>query len=197
MRTRVGVVAAGALLVLLGSAIIGPDLPNPAGAAGIKVAPKSCPYLVRFDQVKMEIVEIAYTDEVEGVDGNRMKLSEEKRKHFRLALVTVRVRKPAGMRLSVAAADFTIHYYHGGEPEVAPCEGISSFSQALDVDRPMKLPRTQGPGWVKQTTGARSTQAAEVYIDTVFAMVEPDTREVWICVGQPTTTQPFMSQGWK
>jgi len=192
VRTKVTIVSVALLL-----AAVVTHLPTDALAEGMAPALKPCPYLVRFDQVKMSIAEIRYTTEIQGMDGNRMKMPQDKQDKFRYAVVAIRVRKPAGMRLSLAAADLTIHYYHGTAIEAAPCEGISTFSTTLDVDRPMKLPRMQGPGWTKMTTGARATQASEVYFDAVFAMVEPDTREVWLCVGQPTTTQPYISKGWK
>jgi len=199
MRTRLalrsGPLAAFVLLFLT----MGPYRSGHAasGRIGIGRGTRSCPYVVPFQQVKMEIVEIMFTDEVPGVNGNRMRLTGERKKKYRLGVVAIKVQKPAGMRLSVAAADFTIHYYHGDQTEVAPCEGISTFSSTLDVDRPMMLPRMQGPGWVKQTTGARCTQASVVYIDAVFALMEPDTRECWICVAQPTTTRAYVSRGWR
>ena len=51
---------------------------------------------------------------------------------------------------------------------------------------------------IKQTTGARNTRASVVYVDAIFGYVEPDSREMWICVAQPTTAQPaFVSPGWQ
>ena len=32
---------------------------------------------------------------------------------FRVALVTIKITKPSGRRISIAAADLTLHYYHG------------------------------------------------------------------------------------
>jgi len=196
MRASIAIVSVVALSLLCVFLAVSTRLPTDAAAAGVAPATKTCPYLVPSGRVKMGIARIVYTDEVQGIDGNRMRLSQEKKKHFRLAVVTIRVRKPAGMRLTLAAADLTIHYYHGAQADVTPCEGISTFNSSLAADRPMKLATVQGPGWVRQTTGARSTQNSEVYIDAVFAMMEPDTRECWICVGRPTATEPFVSQGW-
>lgn len=155
-----------------------------------------CPYAVPLGQVEMEIVEIFFTDVVHGIDGNQMKLDDEKKEKFRLGVVAIKIIKPAGESLEIAAADLTLHYNHGDDTEAAPCEGLSGFSTTLDVDRPMKLSRVMGPGFTKQATGARSTEASEIYVDATFAYLEPDIRECWICVGQPSTTEPYVAPGW-
>ena len=133
---------------------------------------------------------------MEGVDGNRMAVPQDRRDKYRYALVTLRIRKPAKLKLTIAAADLALHYFHGNEAEVAPAEGLSTFSTTLDGERPLRIPQMQGPGWVKQTTGTRATEAAEIFCDAAFALVEPDVRECWIAVGQPSTQAPFVSKGW-
>jgi len=163
--------------------------------AGTAAAQFECPYQGLPEGVSMEIAEIRYVEEVRGVDGNVLRIAPEQRDRFRIALVTIRVTKPAGRRLTVAAADFTLHYNHGSAQEVAPCEGISSFSRELEGERNMKMPRMMGPGWIKQTTGLRATEATEVYFDAVFHLVEPEIREVWLCVAQPTRPQAFLTRG--
>ncbi|MBM4027753.1 MAG: hypothetical protein FJ280_20490 [Planctomycetes bacterium] len=42
------------------------------------------------------------------------------------------------------------------------------------------------------------TSGAVLYLDAVFGYLEPDTKECWICLGQPTT-QPFVcpAPAWK
>jgi len=172
----------------------------PAPAAKEKEAPKAsakpCPLVIPLDQIKIEIAAIRYEVEVQGVDGNMMRLPDNRRNNFRYAIVTLRFRKPAGAKVVLAAADLTLHYCHGFEQDVTPCEGLSSFGTHLDEERMMKLPQMQGPGWLKQTTNARCTDASEAYVDCVFAMVEPDARECWICVAQPSASAPYITKGW-
>jgi len=150
------------------------------------------PLVVPLSDVKIEIKEIMYLEQVEG-----LKVQADKRDKFRIALVTIQFTKPAGRSVEVAAADLTLHYTHGGEAEVAPCEGISSFNQTLTEDRAMKMFNQSGPGWIKQKTAVRSTQATVVYLDAAFALIEPDISDVWLCVGQPAQTQVFKTGGWK
>jgi hypothetical protein len=158
---------------------------------------KSCPLVLAYDQgIKAEVVGIIFTDEVQGSSGNRMRLNEDQKAKMRIGVVSIKITKPAEQRLTLAAADVTLHYFHGENAEVSPCEGISAFSTNNDADRPMELSRTMGPGFVKQTTGARATAASEVYIDAVFGFIEPNTSEVWICLGQPGVKQGFKTKGW-
>lgn len=145
----------------------------------------------------MEIAEIKYVDRVEGQGGVTLKVPPDRLNQFRIAFVTIRVKKPAGKAITVAAADLTLHYNHGGSQEVAPCEGISTFSKNLDDERPLTIYRQSGPGWVKQTTSLRSTEATEVYFDALFHLIEPEIREVWLCVAQPTTERGFLTSGWQ
>lgn len=158
---------------------------------------KAAPFFVPMDQAEVTIAGVLFVDEVQGVDGNRMKVPAKSADKFRYALVTIRIKKPAGAKLTIASADLTLHYYHGNEPEVAPCEGISTFSTSADSERPMKLPQMQGPGWLKQTTGARAAEATEVFVDAVFAMIEPEIKEVWVGISQPSTRAAFISKGWQ
>ncbi len=156
-----------------------------------------CPYLAASAEVSMEIVRIAFTDVVAGVDSTK-RLTPEAMEKYRFAVVTIRVNKPAGKALSVAAADLTLHYKHGDDQEVAPCEAISGFSTAEEVDRPVKFSKTPGPGWVKQSAGPKSCEAEELYFDAVFGLIEPDIREAWLCVARPANPKPYVVQeGWK
>lgn len=165
--------------------------------AAAATSTKRCPYILNLRKdVTMELVNVKFTDEVQGVGGNRMKIRGERLKVFRIAIATLKITKPRGKRLSVTAADFTMHYYHGSNKEVAPSEGLSAFSTQRDFDRPMTLPRMSGPGFTRQTTGSRTTKAGIVYVDVVFSYMEPDTREVWVCYGRPIQTRPFITEGW-
>lgn len=151
---------------------------------------RECPLMVG-SQVKMEVTGVVFMDEVQGTGGRRMTIPEDKRDKWRLGIVTLKVTKPAGTRFTLAAADLALHYYHGEQTEVAPCEGLSSFSSSDDSDRPMELSQTMGPGFTKQTTGAKTTQASVIYMDAVFGFMEPDTSEIWVCLGQPVTDRGF------
>jgi hypothetical protein len=167
-----------------------------AAAQGVATPPNECPYVLLSRGVTMEIAEIKYVESVQGVDGNTLKMPAEQIDKFRLGVVTVRVEKPTGKRLAIAAADLTLHYNHGQSQEVSPCEGLSTFTRQPDEERPVKLFKGAGPGWIKQTTGLRATEASEIYFDAIFHLVEPDIREVWLCVGQPSTPKAFPTAGW-
>lgn len=165
--------------------------------AGEPAAPAKAPALIiPLDQVKIEIANVKFEVEVQGVDGP-MRVPEDKRDKFRLALVTLRIRKPAGMKLTFAGADLTFHYYHGSDPEVAPAEGISGFTTSIEDFRPLKLWQSVGGcGWIKQTTNPRVSEAAEIYLDALFYLIEPNIRECWIGVAQPVQQAPFVTKGW-
>jgi hypothetical protein len=178
-----------AVAVLACSALLAP-----ARAAG---ADPECPLTLDLKKIGVQIDNIAYVEEVPGIDGNSMKLDDEQRPKFRIALVTLKIAKPAGTKLTLAAADLTLHYRNGDASEVTVCEGLSVFSTAKDQDRAVKLPRQSGPGFVKQVTGPAATQASTVYVDAVFGFIEPDIRDVWIAVGQPSAVAPYVTTGWK
>jgi hypothetical protein len=158
---------------------------------------RTCPYMLDLSDadVHVEIEGIVFTDAVPGIDGNAMTIPSSLRHLYRLAVVTLKITKPAGRHVSIAACDLTLHYFHGenGEnTEAAPCEGISTITDTRDADRPMKLPTVPGPGFIKMTTSVRAAQASVVYMEAVFAYVEPSIGDTWICVAQPTTTAPYV-----
>lgn len=155
-----------------------------------------CPYLIRPSEVTMEIAEVKFVEAIQGQNGVVARVPQEKLDNFRIAVATIRVRKPAGKRLTLAAADLTLHYNHGNSHEVAPCEGISSFSRNADDERDIRINSPAGPGWIKQTTGVRATEATEVYFDAVFHLIERTICEMWLCVGQPTTERARITSGW-
>ena len=188
-----------AALILVGFGLVAAwasaaDGDAPAGVQSFRG--KTPPLIVPTEKVTLEIKSIRFTDEVEGCDGTVASVSPQQRGRYRFGVATIRIRKPAGMKLTIAAADLTLHYYHGENSEVAPTEGISTYSKTEEGERFMKLSRPAGPGWIKQTTTARCTDATEVYIEAVFAMMEPNTRECWLAVGQPTTVAPYASLGY-
>jgi len=111
---------------------------------------------------------------------------------YRFAVATLKITKPAGETVSLAAADVTLHYYHGDETDVAPCEGLSWFKSDPGADVPMHMNMMSGPDHIRQITGSGTTGNTVVYIDAVFTLMEPDTKECWICLARPTTTEPFV-----
>ena len=191
MNTKIKRTAVVVMMVALVAAVLS------TATGSVSSFIKKCPYLLDLNGggLKAEIVEISFPEVVQGIDGNKIEMSEDKKDKYRLALVTIKITKPAGQRISAAAADFTLHYCHGTGDDVAPCEGISWFDTDNDSDRPMKLARVDGPGWVKQTTGAKATKSAVVYIDAVFAYIELDMKDCWICLGQSAMASPYECDG--
>lgn len=188
------VLALAASLAATG-AFLAEQAAGPSQTAGAR----RCPLWINMDPasgIRCEVVEARFVTEVEGVAGNALRVPKERLHLFRIALVTLKITKPAGQKLTLAAADLSCHYYHGDSVEVAPCEGISSFGMRKDDDRPLSLPPMSGPGFTKSTTSARATQAAVVYLDAVFGFIEPDVRDLWVAVGQPITEEPFAVDGW-
>ena len=198
MSTRIKPLATVAVAAALIALAISSNPPGSAYAdSSARRAQRQCPLVLDLNQgIRAEIVDIHFTDELQATYGRSLSIPEDKKDKIRFGLVTIKITKPAGQRLTLAAADLTLHYYHGDRTEVAPCEGISFFSTNDNVDRLLDMPRHAGPGFLKQTTGAKSTKAGEVYIDATFFYMEPDTSEVWLCIAQPTSGQPFPAGGW-
>jgi hypothetical protein len=160
---------------------------------------RTCPHHMQLgSQCQMEIASMFFTNHLEGPLFLR-RIPDSERQEYRFAVVTLKITKPAGASLSLAAADLTLHYYHGAEMEVAPCEGLSWFKSDAGLDVPILMSLIPGPGFIKQTTDPACTSGTIVYIDAVFGYMEPDTRECWICLGHPATTEPFVcpAPAWK
>jgi len=152
---------------------------------------RTCPHLMQLGpQCQVEIMRMSFTDHVESLLYLHQ-IPDSARQEYRFAVVTLKIAKPAGARLSLAAADLTLHYYHGPETEVAPCEGLSWFKRDSNAEAPILMNPIPGPGFIKQTTSPEGTAGTIVYIDAVFGFMEPDTRECWICLGHPVATEPF------
>jgi hypothetical protein len=152
---------------------------------------RTCPHLMQLGpQCQVEIVRLSFTDHVESLLYLHQ-IPDSAREEYRFAVVTLKITKPTGASLSLAAADLTLHYYHGHETEVAPCEGLSWFKRDSSSDVPILMNPVPGPGFIKQTTSPDGTAGTTVYIDAVFGFMEPDTRECWLCLGHPVATEPF------
>lgn len=142
----------------------------------------------------VEIVGCIFVKEY-SAEGFTVRVSGDDMDKYRIAILTLCIQKPAGTELKLAVADVTLHYYYGSKEEVAPCDGISTFSNVLDVDRAFKTTQCS-PGWLKQTTGTRTTTAAKIYVDVAFRQVEPDISKLWVCFAKPATER-FSTTGWK
>jgi hypothetical protein len=163
-------------------------------AAASSARAEDVPLVVSLDEYKVTICSVVFAKRIEGIDGNHV--SPKEPDQFRIAFVTIRIDKQPGRELTIAACDLSLHYVHGSEREAAICEGISVFSLGENDERAMKLPQMSGPGFVKQTTGPKAAAAKTVYIDAVFAGIEPNIGDVWLCLAQPITTKPFRTTGW-
>ncbi len=179
-------VSAMILMLTLGAAYQGQMVGHMEGPST-----RTCPHLLQLGpQCQVEIVRMSFTDRVESLL-YLYQIPDSAREEYRFAVVTLKITKPAGASLSLAAADLTLHYYHGNETEVAPCEGLSWFKRDSNSEAPILMNPVPGPGFLKQTTSPAGTAGTTVYIDAVFGFMEPDTRECWICLGHPTVTEPF------
>lgn len=168
-----------------------------AFACALAASGRKAPLVLDPGSAAIEIVDVSFVDEVTGIDGNRMKMSEQHKDKFRIGVVTLKITKPPNERLTLAAADLTLHYFHGEEVEVAACEGLSVFSAARDSDRPIKMPPHRGPGFVKQTTGNLTTKSSVVYVDAIFGFIEPNISDMWIAIARPTSPAPYrVAAGW-
>ena len=178
--------SAAILLLTLGAGYQGQKIGHAESQAS-----RTCPHLMPpGSQGQVEIVRMSFTDHVESLLYLHQ-IPDSAREEYRFAVVTLKITKPAGRSLSLAAADLTLHYYHGAETEVAPCEGLSWFKRNSDSHVPILMNPVPGPGFIKQTTSPDGTAGTIVYIDAVFGFMEPDTRECWICLGHPAVTEPF------
>jgi len=174
----------------------GEQAPAPKPQPAAETRP--CPLVGMGNGVAIDIARVAFVERVVGIDGNDRRIPDDQRRSvFRYGLITLRIRKPSGLRFTLAAADLTLHYNRAERSDWAPCDGLSTFSRSLDTERLMKLQDSQGPGWMKQTTNAAATDASEVYVDCLFPSMEKDVREIWICVSTPTAKAPFVSEGWQ
>lgn len=188
MNEGVGRLAVAATVVALLAVLLGGAPVFAQGAA--KVAPR-CPYVLDLKEVRAEIVSAKLVRKTMGT--NRRMEVKKGQCGVRIAVLRIKITKPARKRLTLAGADLTLHYYVGNEPRVATCSGLSSFSASKDAHPQMELSRVSGPGLMKRTTGVKSTRARVIYLDAVFGNVNRDAfvRGAWVCIAQPTSTRPF------
>ncbi len=155
---------------------------------------QSCPAVVPLTDCRVTIDSIQFPERVQE---GAIDIREPDPSKYHFAVVTMRIDKPAGQQLVLPAADVTLHYRRGAGDtfDVAPCEALSAFSTTPEEDRKLDCFAGMGPGWVKSTTGAAATKASRVYVDAVFAKIERDITDTWICFGQPGSSR-YRSSGW-
>jgi len=185
-------VSVAILVLALGSVYQGPVIGNAESKTS-----RTCPHQLS-PQCQVEIARMSFPSRIESLLGTA-RIPDEAREGYRFGVVTLKITKPAGESLTLAAADLTLHYYHGDDMTVVPCQGLSWFKSDANSDAPILVNPLLGPGFISQTTGPGLTSSTVIYIDAVFAYMESDTKECWICIGRPATTEPFVcpSPAWR
>jgi hypothetical protein len=138
---------------------------------------------------RFEILDTRFVTEL---DGLLRRFEETEPDEYRGMVMTVRITKPAGHKLTFHAADIALHYYYSSDDyDVAPCQGISLFSTTRAADRQMRLSR----GWLEISTSDRTTEARTVYCDLFFQNMESGTSDCWLTIAQPVGAY-YRSRGW-
>ncbi len=151
------------------------------------------PAAVLAEDCKVDVVGIDFVTKLEC---ERVTMTERDTDKYRIAVVTLRIEKPAGASLELAASDLSLHYWRSnGDYDVAPCEALSTFSRHEDSERMLRASPLPGPGWTKIRTGTSTRRASVIYCDAVFAKVESDVERLWVFVGQPATAA-YETEGW-
>ncbi len=158
-------------------------------AMGVAAVTKPAPKAIDFSAVKMEIANAEFVTKLEGQTST---YNAQDDGEYRALLLTIKVTKPAGTVLAIEAPDLCIHYYFGEDDDVVPCRGLSSFSTALESDRPLRLFER---GYGETETQKYSTNADTVYFDAVFTMLEPNVSDVYLFVGKQVAE--VHTEGWK
>jgi hypothetical protein len=141
--------------------------------------------------VKIDVLGVRFADEVQSVERKLLIPPAQQQAGLKFCVVTLRFTKPSGQPLTLAAADLSAHYWRGDDPQVCGCIGLSHFSAATDDSRPMQLVPIEGFAFVRARTGATTTLATEVYADAIFPFIPADTAQLWVCLGQPISRQPY------
>jgi hypothetical protein len=141
-------------------------------------------------KVRFQIVDATFVSRLEGTQG---RFQETHPDLYRGLIATVKITKQAGAELTLACQDIALHYRHGQQSDIAKCFGLSTYSLRQDEDRAMAL---YSQGWGRSSTGTATTRADTVYIDIFFQNMEPDTRDLYLFVAQPTGAH-FTAAGWK
>lgn len=158
---------------------------NPASATQDKGA--ALPGAIDVRAVSFEIEGAKFVEQITGLNGTFRHNEPDK---FRGLVLTVRITKPAGVEFVLHPADFALHYYHGNIPDVAPCHGMSFFSQKREDERQLMFFQS---GFGKMTS---QSESRTVYLDLFFNGMEPDTGEMHLFVAQPVGAR-YVSSGWR
>lgn len=177
-------------LVLLLSTVLGGTLnaaapPAAEGPSG----DRPFPVYLDLDKTKVEIVAARFVAEYQGTT-NHYQSSQPER--YRAVVVTLQVTKPAGIPLTFAVPDISLHYYYGDASDVLPCSGISGFSTERNTDRPMAL---LDNGYGRSSTGPATSSAKTVFVDVFFQNLEPNTNDLYVFLGR-SAGNAFKTEGW-
>ena len=146
--------------------------------------------VIDLNKVRLQIVDATF---VTKLDSAKAKFEESKPLQYHGLIVTVRVTKTAGEQLTLTCQDINLHYRYGQESDIARCYGLSSYTTQQFEDRAMAL---YSQGWGKATTGLAATRSDTVYVDVFFQNIEPQTRDLYLFISQPTGAH-FTTPGWK
>jgi len=141
-------------------------------------------------KVRFQIVDATF---VTKLDSEKAQFAETKPDQYHGLVVTLQIAKAPGVEVTLTCQDIALHYRYGVNSDVARCYGLSGYSIRQDEDRAMAL---YSQGWGKSTTGLATTKSGTVYIDVFFQNMEPETRDLYLFIAQPTGAH-FVSQGWK
>ena len=147
------------------------------------------PGAVDRGRISAKVVEVKYVTQLEGVNA---RYKQDKPEMYRGLVLTLEVTKPAGEELKLYAQDFSPHYAYEGGFDIAPCQGISTFSTEKEADRPFIL-STAGRGCA--STGTTTTRACKLYVDLFFDMMESSTRKLHLMLARPASPA-FETRGW-
>ncbi len=146
--------------------------------------------ILDLNKVRFQIVEATF---VTKLDSAKAQFQEHEPNRYHGLIVTVRVTKTAGVPLTLTCQDINLHYRFGQESDIAQCYGLSNFTTQQYEDRFMAL-FSQGYG--KSTTELAATRSGAVYVDVFFQKMEPQTRDLYLFISQPTGAH-FTTPGWR
>ena len=146
--------------------------------------------VIDLSKVRLQIVDATF---VTKLDSAKAKFEESKPNQYHGLIVTVRVTKTPEEPLTLTCQDINLHYRFGQESDVASCYGLSNYTTQQFKDRFMSL---YSQGYGKSTTGQAATRSGTVYVDVFFQKMEPQTRELYLFLSQPTGAH-FTTPGWR
>jgi hypothetical protein len=146
--------------------------------------------VVDLNKVRLKIVDAVF---VTKLNSEKAQFEESKPRQYHGLIVTVRVMKTAGEKLALTCQDINLHYRYSQESDVASCYGLSNFTTQQSEDRFMSL---YSQGYGTSTTEQAATLSDTVYVDVFFQKMEPQTRDLYLFISQPTGAH-FTTPGWR